>query len=291
MFVRAQLRICRFLVQRRKAYDKSVVLATPFILPVLLSRALGKAVCLHIDGKPDSWLARFTSRVNFALATSLMTEAWALLDFWKIRSRSKANKCTPYVDPLLFTRKKPLESRKQVVGFLGGFDKGKGINEMLQAVRLLNQKGEDLEYIIGGSGQLENLVRRLSRECTNVDFRGQIPWTRVPDTLNECRVIVVPSYSEGLPNIMLEAMACGTPVLVTPVGGIPDVVVDGETGFILPNNSPESIAKHVLRVLNDPALSQVVENAYRLVMTEFSFSASVRRYSVAICAPEGKILE
>jgi len=92
------------------------------------------------------------------------------------------------------------------------------------------------------------------------------------------KLLVVPSYVEGLPNIVLESMACGTPVLATPVGGIPDVIRDRETGFIMEDNSPECIAKNVERALNHPALEQITINARALIEKEYSYEASVERY-------------
>jgi glycosyltransferase involved in cell wall biosynthesis len=77
---------------------------------------------------------------------------------------------------------------------------------------------------------------------------------------------------------MLEAMACGTPVLATPVGAIPDVIKDGETGFIMEDNSPECIARNIIRALNHPNLEQIAQNARALVEKEFTFEKAVERY-------------
>ena len=90
--------------------------------------------------------------------------------------------------------------------------------------------------------------------------------------------VVLPSYTEGLPNIMLEAMACGTPVLATPVGAIPNVIKDGETGFIMKDNSPECIAENVIRALNHPNLERIAGNARALVEREFTYERAVERW-------------
>jgi glycosyltransferase involved in cell wall biosynthesis len=87
------------------------------------------------------------------------------------------------------------------------------------------------------------------------------------------RLLVLPSYTEGLPNIMLEAMACGTPVLATP-----DVIIDGKTGFIMENNSPECIAENVIRALNSPDLERIAEERRQFVEENFSFESTVTRW-------------
>lgn len=107
---------------------------------------------------------------------------------------------------------------------------------------------------------------------------GKINHKEIPDCLNEAKLVVLPSYGEGLPNIVLEAMACGTSALATPVGGIPDVVKDGETGFSMEDNTPECIARNAIRASNHPDLEKITKNARTLIEKEYTLEAAVERY-------------
>jgi len=78
---------------------------------------------------------------------------------------------------------------------------------------------------------------------TRVDIPGWISQVDLAKYLNTLRLLVLPSSTEGLPNILLEAIACGTPVVSTPVGAIPDIIQDDENGFIMDNNSPDVYQK------------------------------------------------
>ena len=73
-------------------------------------------------------------------------------------------------------------------------------------------------------------------------------------------------------------MGCGTPVLATSVGGAPDLIKDGNIGFIMKDNTPECVAENVIRVLEHPNLDKTVKNAKELVEKEFTYEAAVERY-------------
>lgn len=107
---------------------------------------------------------------------------------------------------------------------------------------------------------------------------GWISHDNLADYLNDTKLLVLPSYTEGLPNIMLEALACGTPVLATQVGTVPDYIKDSETGFIMENNSPECLARNITRALNHPDLEKIALNGRRMVEREFTFNKTVDRF-------------
>jgi glycosyltransferase involved in cell wall biosynthesis len=153
----------------------------------------------------------------------------------------------------------------------------------VQAVPEALKKQYNLEFLIGGDGLLRpEIAKYLDAHNLHNKVKMTAGWldhdTELPGYLNKLKLLVLPSYTEGLPNITLEGMACGTPVLATPVGAIPDIIKDGETGFIMENNSPECIAENIIRALNHPNLEQIARNARALVEREFTFEKAVERY-------------
>jgi len=116
----------------------------------------------------------------------------------------------------------------------------------------------------------------------HVQLRGWIPDDEYRDCLNDLKLLVLPSVSEGLPGVVQQAMPCGTVVLATPVGGVPDLIKDGETGFILENNTPECIASSVIRALAHPNLGEIAGNARRLIKQQYGRDAMVEKRRIAL---------
>jgi glycosyltransferase involved in cell wall biosynthesis len=181
-----------------------------------------------------------------------------------------------------FTVTTPLSNRPPLIGYIGRLSGEKGIQHFTQALPSILSDRQDFRVLIGGEGQLMEAIKASLQEegvTARVDIPGWISHDDLPGYLNQLRLLVLPSYTEGFPNIMLEAMACGTPVLATPVGAIPDVIIDGKTGFIMENNSPECIAENVIRALNALDLEQIAENGRRFVEEHFTFETVVENWT------------
>ena len=192
-----------------------------------------------------------------------------------------------YYAPTLFLNLdafKPLNKiceRENIIGYVGRLSEEKGVLNFVKAIPKILEERAGIKILVVGEGYLRREIEvYLKKEnlTDKVKVIGVIPHEKVPEYLNKLRLLVLPSYTEALPGIVLEVMACGTPVLATPVGGVPDVITDGETGFIMENNSAESIAENVMRALKYPDLEGVVKNARELVEKEYTYEAAVERY-------------
>jgi len=185
-----------------------------------------------------------------------------------------------FLDFDTFTVTTPLPDRPPLIGYIGRLSEEKGVQHFAQALPAIFSDRQDLCAFIAGDGPLKDSIVVSLQEgiAANVDLLGWISHDDLPRYLNQLRLLVLPSYTEGLPNIMLEAMACGTPVLATPVGAIPDIIIDSKTGFIMEDNSPDCIAENVVRALNSPDLEQIAENGRRFVEANFTFEKVVENW-------------
>nr|QNO54484.1 D-inositol-3-phosphate glycosyltransferase [Methanosarcinales archaeon ANME-1 ERB7] len=263
------------------------------VLPMLTAKLLRKNVVLAFAASSVQMLksandslfkpTEILSKINCTLSNKIILYSENLIKEWNLeRYRNKI--CTAYkhfLDFDKFKMKKKFDERENFVGYIGRFSEEKGTLNFVEAIpRILDERGE-IRFLIGGAGQLQDKIEEYLDEKNlndKVKLTGWVPHDELPDYLNELKLVVLPSYTEGLPNILLEAMACGTPVLATPVGAIPDVIKDGKTGFILENNSPECIAKNILNVLTYPNLDKIVKSTRELVEKEFTYKAAVERY-------------
>ena len=155
----------------------------------------------------------------------------------------------------------------------------KGHRFLVEAMALLAKDFPDLGLLIVGDGECEPFLRE---QVENLGLSSRVVFLGlrrdIPDILGISEIMVLPSSREGLPIVLLEAMAAGLPVAVTPVGGIPEVVEEGKTGFFIEQN-PESIAYVLRNLLENPALGRNVgKNARILVEERYDICKVAKKY-------------
>jgi len=194
----------------------------------------------------------------------------------------------------LFQMKKKLKEREDLIGYIGGLHEWKGVLDFVEAIPIVLSLRRGIRFLVGGDGPLLDGIGKRVRELgieNEVKVVGWIPHDEIPHYLNDLRLLVLPSYTEGLPNIMLEAMACGTPVLATPIGAIPDVIKEGENGFQLRSNEPEDIAETIVELSGRPELLEKVSiNAYDYVRESFCYEKTLETWrgfisQLGYCSP------
>ena len=139
-----------------------------------------------------------------------------------------------------------------LLGFVAGLRDQKGLPTLLDALELLAARGDAPRFAIVGNGPLEQDVRArvaagpLADSTLVLAFTGAVePYLRALD------VFVLPSYWEGMPIAVLEAMAMGLPVVASAVDGTPEAVSEGETGYLVPARDPEALADRLAAIAGD----------------------------------------
>ncbi|AUX29734.1 MULTISPECIES: glycosyltransferase family 4 protein [Sorangium] len=152
---------------------------------------------------------------------------------------------------------------------------------LLRALARLRDRGVAVTVLIVGDGDERDRIHGLARELGIHGEEARFLGFRkdVPDLLLAADFFVLPSRDEGLPLAVLEAMARSLPVVVTPVGGVPEVVRSEEHGLLVPVDDPDALAAAIERLARDPALRRRLgEAGHARVRDDFSFEKMTRKY-------------
>ncbi|MEM3951716.1 glycosyltransferase family 4 protein [Saccharolobus sp.] len=263
-----------------------------------IGKLLGAKVIIYVSGSIyEGFYQRGFAKIAAAASIILWKLQLRLADIILIPSNQIINlsKLTGYiykvrVAPTRFIRINEenkygvdeISKRENVVGYIGRFEIEKGVEMLPKVIHLTikTRKISDLKWILVGDGSLRQKIENEIRRLNLLNFVQITGWVKNPEAyLTKMKLLLLPSKSEGIPNVILEAMACGTPVLSTPVGALPDIIRDGETGFLLKSNNPEHIANRIIELLsNTELLEKVSKNAYKYVRENFSYEKTLQAW-------------
>jgi glycosyltransferase involved in cell wall biosynthesis len=260
------------------------------LVPMLISKILRKKVLMVFAGSSIETLkssndgfhkfAYILSQINNRLSDEIVIYSENLIKEWEMeRFRNKITvEHRHFLDFNRFKIIKKYNERENLIGYIGRLSNEKGAMNFVKY-------NNDFKFIICGEGILDSEIKEYLKDNNlngKVKVLNWISHDEIPDYLNELKLLVIPSYTEGLPNIMLESMACGTPVLATPVGAIPDIIKDENNGFIMVDNSPKCIRKNILKIMDYHKINEILENAFILVENEYTQESVLKKWEKII---------
>jgi glycosyltransferase involved in cell wall biosynthesis len=254
---------------------------------VLLARALRRRVVFHVHSGPGD-VATFRGGLG-AASVAFFGRAFRAADVVVAVSSASARaleeafgasgivvvpNAAPPVEPEADRREPPAQAL-----FLGGFaNPVKGGEVLLEA--LTSPGASCVRVVLAGPGELPPAGRRLVEAGEGIEWRGWLAPAERDALLAEAGIFVLPSTSEGLPMALLEAISRGMAVVATGVGGVPDVVEDGESALVVPPGDPEALANALGRLAADPELRTRLGRAARARAAELGPDRLAERIDV-----------
>jgi len=268
----------------------------PGFLGALLKRLTGKPLITTVQGGdagiyPDSGLGRFFPIIKPCVSYSLKNSdtTTAISDFLAQKSSELGATNIALVrngtDTERFNPDVPFDAVKEKYGIEGGpllltvsrLVPKNGVDVLISAFARILKDFPKAKLIIAGDGpEMEDLKALAKKERVedSTYFLGYVQHDEIPAFMNMADAFIRVSLEEGLGIVFTEAMACKTPVVGTSVGGIPDVVDDGRTGFLVQPKDIDATAAAINRILSDPEASRTMaERGYETIEREFSWQS------------------
>lgn len=269
------------LIKRERIDVVHTHLSTASLLGALAARLAGVSSVAHVHGLNSATCFRYSSTiiaVSEAAKRRLCAQGLSEDRIRVVHNGVDLERFrpAPASDAKLALGRDP---SKPQVGMFGRLSPEKGQRVALEAMFLLLKDHPNARLLLVGAGsdfaELRECARGLGIEQA-VEFAG-FQTDTVP-LLSACDVVLVPSLKEGFGLVAVEAMAAGKPVVASAVGGLPEIVVHGETGFLVEPNNPNAIARSLSELIDDPSLRERMGKQGREIAEEhFDFRAQAAR--------------
>lgn len=224
---------------------------------VRLAKLLRKKVILHIHGggfkefyvTNPKWISSILNRCD---AIITLSESWR--QYYQLITKGPNIYIVENIVSL--PEKKEVGQKDNICHllFLGLIDKQKGVFDLLDVLHEhMDELNRKLILHIGGNGEIGKLQNQIKQYglADMVIYEGFVSGEKKAELLSRCDAFILPSYTEGLPVSILEAMSYGKPILTTPVGGIPEIVKQSENGILFSPGDKENIYLAIVQILNN----------------------------------------
>lgn len=224
------------------------------------AKTLGYKVIFHIHGAEFKVFTEQAGKTMIASFLAKCDKVIALSEEWKEYFEHELQlvnvECIPNIIPNPVLNITPHETDKIRLLFLGAIGKRKGIFDLMELLAEHKEWADDVELHIGGDGETGKLLDFIHRNNMekNVFFYGWVKGEEKVKLFKQCNVYILPSYFEGVPISILEAMNYSLPIISTDVGGIPSIVQHGKNGFLFTPGDKEVMRQAISHFLQDRSL-------------------------------------
>ncbi len=250
------------------AWLRNEVSGTPYVITRRVNNPLG-----------DSWLTRRAyTRASFV--ASVAADVARIVQAFDARISScvihSSSSGLP-VDPATVRSIRERFPGKWIIGNVGALDNAqKGQEYIIEVARRTAEPHPEFQFLLVGGGDDEAMLRKLAADSPNVAFSGWVD--NVGDYLAAFDLFILPSNKEGIGGILLDAMDRALPIIASRVGGLPEIVRDGENGLLIDPRSPDQLEQAILRLYDDPDLRRALGARGREFSRDFTADAMAARY-------------
>ncbi len=250
------------------AWLRSETSGTPYIITRRVNNPLG-----------DSWLTR-RAYTRAAFVASVAADVARIVQDFDERIRSRvihSSSSGLSVDPATVKSIRDRFPGKWIVGNVGALDNAqKGQEYIIEVARRLQSSHPEIQFVLVGGGEDEAMLRIMAGDLENISFTGWVD--NVGDHLAAFDLFILPSNKEGIGGILLDAMDRALPIVASRVGGLPEIVEDGENGLLIDPRQPDQLEQAIVRLYDDPDLRRTMGARGREFSRDFTAAAMAEQY-------------
>lgn len=208
---------------------------------------------------------------NNSDAIIVLSEAWSQF-IGEISNNNNIHILHNGVSAEKFQQPKPVNKSQITITFMGRLGERKGTYDLLEAFTRLSKEIPEVELLLGGDGDIEEVKELVDKKGLSncIHVLGWVSGTQKLNVFAKTDIYALPSYNEGLPVSILEAMASGAPIVSTPVGGIPEAVIEGRNGFLVQPGDIDTLYLRLSELCRNKQLRQNMgQESIQLISQKF----------------------